>query len=77
MAGTYSEGQRNASSTRRQASPSVELPIPLVANRLARAHHLSRAARTVRRHDDGFALEVRWYVRLFVGLLLAEWVQVS
>ena len=32
---------------------------PLAANRPVRAYRLSRAGRTVRRHDDEFALEAQ------------------
>ena len=51
----------NAGSMRRLSLPSVESPPTLLAaNRLVRARRLSRVARTVREHDDGFALEDHW-----------------
>jgi hypothetical protein len=56
----------NAGSMRRLSLPFVESPPTLLAaNRLVRAHRLSRVARTVREHDDGFALEDHWSIRLF------------
>jgi hypothetical protein len=56
---------------RRLLSPFAQSPpTPLAANRLVRAPRLSRVARTIHGHEDGFAPEVRWSIRVVWLLVL-------
>jgi hypothetical protein len=58
-----------AGSKRRLSSPFVKSPPTLLAaNRLVRVRRVSRAVRTARRHDGGFALEGQVWI-LSLGLV--------